>query len=98
MSATARIVTALVPLSLTPILLLALAEGFADLGGGELDMLILVPWTVWSLAFGMAAFVLWSLQWPLLRSIAASALAATILLLVGGVGLAVTGSLGFGGM
>lgn len=98
MSAIARIATALAPLSLTPILLLALAGGYADLGGGEMDMLILVPWTFWSLAFGMATFVLWSRQWPLLRSVAASALAATVALLIGGVGLAVTGSLGFGGM
>ena len=98
MSAIARIMTALAPLSLSPILLLALAEGHADFGGGEMDAVILVPWTLWSLVFGITALVLWSREWPFLRSLAGSALAGIVALLIGGLILAMTGSLGFGGM
>ena len=39
----------LMPLSLTPLVVFTLAEGLVNVGGGEKDILLALPWMVWSL-------------------------------------------------
>ena len=49
---------ALLPLLLTPALFFALAEGYPDLGGGEKDIVMVLPWLLWSLLFAVSASVM----------------------------------------
>lgn len=73
MAIIARIVTALVPLALTPLLLFAIAEGYLNFGGGEKDLFMLLPWMLWSFVFAIGAFVLWWRRWPHGRSLGTAA-------------------------
>ena len=82
-----HVVLALVPLLLTPALIYALAEGVLDFGGGEKDILLALPWLIWSLAFAICSFVLIYRRWELGRWIVRSALVATSILV--GLGIVV---------
>ena len=55
MSRGVRIGTALLPLALVPLLTDAIARGSLDLGGGEKDLVWVLPWTLWSLLFAVTA-------------------------------------------
>ena len=57
--AIARIITAFTPLVLTPALRWAIANGSLNFGGGEKDIILLVPWIIWSIGFATAALVCW---------------------------------------
>lgn len=76
-----RLLTASLPLALTPLFFWLLAEGYLNLGGGEKDILMTLPWLLWSLAFLVAALWSWHRHLPLLRSLGRAALAATALTL-----------------
>lgn len=39
-----RLVTALLPLALTPLLMFAIADGYLNFGSGEKDLFMLLPW------------------------------------------------------
>jgi len=52
-----RIAVALFPLALTPGIVWLLAEGHLNLGGGEKDILIAIPWLLWSVVFAIATMV-----------------------------------------
>jgi hypothetical protein len=93
---TIRVSSALLPLSLTPILLLALTEGYIEFGGGEKDILFVLPWTIWSLIFAGTAFMLWWRRWSLMRSLVCAFLFGAGGLLAVAAVLALTGSLGLG--
>ena len=54
-----RIAVSLLPLALTPAIIWLLAEGYVSLGGGEKDLIIALPWLVWSIFFA-AAFLIGS--------------------------------------
>ena len=54
-----KIFTLLVPLLMTPLFGVLIANGYVDLGGGEKDLLLLIPWCVWSLIFIISGVVLW---------------------------------------
>ena len=54
-----RFATALVPLALTPALGSAINAGTLNFGGGEKDIILLIPWVLWSLAYAVAALVYW---------------------------------------
>ena len=49
---------AAIPLCLTPFLFFAIAEGWLNFGGGEKDLLLLIPYLIWSLSFFIIALVL----------------------------------------
>ena len=46
-----RLLTLLLPLALTPLLVFLLADGYINLGGGEKDVLMALPWLLWALLF-----------------------------------------------
>lgn len=73
MTAALRLISAMAPLAITPLLLFAIAEGYLSFGGGEKDLILLVPWTIWSLAFGVSALLLWARRWPHRRALVRSA-------------------------
>lgn len=54
-----RIVSAFAPLLLTPALSRAINNGTLNFGGGEKDIVLLIPWLLWSIAFATAALVCW---------------------------------------
>jgi len=87
----------LLPLAATPLLLHGLASGRLDLGGGEKDLVWLLPWALWSAAFAASGFVLWRRGWPFARSLARSLLVGVAALLVATLVLAAFGQLGVGG-
>ncbi|MGH9175129.1 MAG: hypothetical protein ACRD1H_12270 [Vicinamibacterales bacterium] len=92
-----RVLTAILPLGLTPLLLYAIAEGHLSFGGGEKDLVLLLPWTLWSLVFAISAIVLWWRQWPHRRALQRSALIGLGVLVLVAVCLAAVGSLGVAG-
>ena len=49
---------ALLPLACTPGLLFALAEGVISFGGGEKDIVLIFPYTIWALVFFVSAAVM----------------------------------------
>jgi hypothetical protein len=80
MSRFPHVILALIPLLLTPLLVLALAEGVVDFGGGEKDVLLALPWLIWSIVFALCAFLLIYHRWPIARWTLRSALVATTVL------------------
>ena len=72
-----RIVVALVPLALTPALVWLLAEGYLNLGGGEKDILMALPWMLWSLIFAIVTMVFGSKGRTLGRSLGTASLWAS---------------------
>ena len=73
MGSSLRIATALLPLALVPVLVHLIASGQLDLGGGEKDLVWVVPWLVWSLLFAASSFDLLRRGWSLSRSLQRSA-------------------------
>jgi len=92
-----RIVLALTPLLLTPALLSLLAGGQLDFGGGEKDVILVVPWLVWSVLYAVCGFLFWARGSSIGRATGLSVVIATAGLLVGGVILALVGQLGIAG-
>lgn len=85
-----QVLLALTPLLMTPALLYVLAEGFLDFGGGEKDIILTLPWFIWSLVFAICSFFLICRRWGMTRWVVVSALIATI----GVVGLGVVAYVG----
>ena len=48
----------LLPLALTPLWGYLLTEGIINLGGGEKDLLVLIPYVLWCLLYLVAGFFL----------------------------------------
>jgi len=92
-----RIVLALTPLLLAPALLSLLSEGQLNLGGGEKDVILVVPWLFWSVVYAFSSFFLWGRGWAIGRATGLSILVATAGVLVAGLILALIGNLGIGG-
>lgn len=92
-----RVITALFPLALAPVLVILIANGQLDLGGGEKDLVWVLPWLLWSIIFAVSSFVLWYLGWPLSRSSARSAAVGFGGLVIVALLLAAFGQLGIGG-
>lgn len=69
-----RVSTAWLPLALVPVLVGLIADGRIDLGGGEKDLVWVLPWTLWSLLFGASAMILWRRGWSLPRALRRSAI------------------------
>ena len=93
-----RIATAILPLALAPLLLWLIAGGHIDLGGGEKDLVWILPWVLWSLVFAVSCFVLWWRGWTHARSLRRSALIGFGSVLLAGIILAAFGQLGIAGL
>ena len=97
MKAFVRIATAFTPLALAPALGYLIAEGFVNLGGGEKDLLWMLPWLLWSLVFAVSALVLWRRGWSLRQALVRSAMVGfSVILLAAGL-LAIFSQLGVAG-
>lgn len=97
MGSASRVMTALLPLALAPVLVMLIANGQLDLGGGEKDLVWVVPWFLWSMIFAVSSFVLWYRGWSLWRSSARSAAVAFAGVVLAALALAAFGQLGIGG-
>ena len=75
------------PLGLTPLFGYLLAEGWVNLGGGEKDLLMLIPWLIWSLTFSIVFIVFWVKKRSLQTIIIYAVTAATALLFILWLGL-----------
>ena len=75
-----RLALSLLPLGLTPILLHLIAYGYLNFGGGCKDVVMMVPWLLWSLMYLIISIVGWRKQWPIAKGIAYSVMGATGLL------------------
>lgn len=58
---------AAIPVLLSPLLVFALAEGWVDLGGGEKDILFVIPYFILTITFFVCALVLIVKRWPIAR-------------------------------
>lgn len=92
-----RAAIALLPLACAPVLLCLIAGGQLDLGGGEKDLVWVLPWLLWSLLFALSSFILWHRGWSVARSTVASVIAGLAGVLLTAILLAVAGQLGVGG-
>jgi hypothetical protein len=54
-----KIAICLLPLALTPFWGLLISEGYLNLGGGCKDIILLIPWLLWSLVYSVFFIVLW---------------------------------------
>ncbi len=72
----------LLPLSLTPLLMFTLAEGLLNVGGGEKDILLALPWMVWSLLFAVTGWVLIYRHWPFRRLLLRALLVSLLVMVV----------------
>jgi hypothetical protein len=70
-----RVALTLVPLALTPVFAYLLSHGDINLGGGEKDVIVLIPWLLWSLVFAVSSWLLWWRGHDLWASTRRSALA-----------------------
>lgn len=92
-----RVIAALFPLALAPVLVILIANGELDLGGGEKDLVWILPWLLWSIIFAVSSFILWYRGWPFWRSSTRSAVAGLGGLVITALILATFGQLGIGG-
>lgn len=75
-----HIVLALIPFLLAPAWIFLLADGYLDFGGGEKDVLLTLPWVIWSVVFAICSFFLIYRRWAIGRWVVRSALISTAIL------------------
>jgi hypothetical protein len=54
-----KLAICILPLALTPLWGFLISEGYLNLGGGCKDIILLVPWLLWSLIYSLIFVVLW---------------------------------------
>ncbi len=57
-----KLLLGLIPLLLTPLWAFLMAESYLDLGGGDKDLLLLIPWSAWSLIYFSIYVAAWKKQ------------------------------------
>jgi len=77
-----RVLTVIAPLGLTPLLGWLIAEDYLSFGGGDKDIVILIPWVLWSFIYAVASIVMWVRRAALKRSILWSLGTSTAVLLL----------------
>ena len=75
------------PLALSPLLLFLIADGYLNFGGGEKDIILMLPWAFWSLVYAIVFAVGWARKLPLRRVLSYAAGSATVLVVVAWAGL-----------
>jgi len=86
-----RLLTGALPLALTPVFVWLVAEGLLNFGGGEKDILLAVPWMLWSVIFFFHSMFFWYRGYPLAKALFGAMLGATGMVLVLGLILGVRG-------
>lgn len=77
-----RFFLSVLPLALTPLLGFFIADGYLNFGGGEKDLLLLVPWIFWSLLYLIFFLASWWTKVSIMRGLAYAAGGATALLAI----------------
>jgi len=54
-----KLAICLLPLALTPLWGFLISEGYLNFGGGCKDIILLIPWLLWSLFYSLFFIVLW---------------------------------------
>jgi hypothetical protein len=54
-----KLILSIMPVLLTPVWGYLIADGYINFGGGEKDLLLLIPWIVWSLIYLVIFIVAW---------------------------------------
>ncbi len=72
-----RLILSIVPLAVTPLLGFLIADGYLNFGGGEKDLLLLIPWMVWSVAYFVLFLIFWRRKLSLQKGCGYAALGAT---------------------
>ena len=75
-----RLILSLLPLGLTPLMLHLIGYGYLNFGGGCKDVVMIIPWMVWSLLYLIISIVGWRKQWSIGKGFAWSVIGATGLL------------------
>ena len=70
------------PLALTPLWGYLIADGYLDFGGGEKDLLLLIPWIIWSLLYLIIFVGSWLKRLPIKKTLAYSAGGASFTLVL----------------
>lgn len=65
------------PLAITPVLGFLIADGYLNFGGGEKDLLILIPWLIWTLIYLLIFVISWIKRVSIKRGLTYSAGGAT---------------------
>jgi hypothetical protein len=68
------------PLALTPVWAFLIADGYLNFGGGEKDLLLLIPWLLWSFLYLVFFIISWLKHLPLKLGVIYSAGGATVML------------------
>ena len=85
MSRLLQVVMTSAPLLFTPVLIYGLAEGILDYGEGEKDILLALPWLIWSVVFALCSFALIYRRWVIRRWVLRSGLISTGVLVGSGI-------------
>ncbi len=72
-----RLILSIAPLALTTPLGYLIAEGFLNFGGGEKDLLLLIPWMVWSVVYFVLFLIFWKRKFSILKGFGYAAGGAT---------------------
>ncbi len=72
-----RLILSIVPLALTPLLGFLIAEGYLNFGGGEKDLLLLIPWMVWSVVYFVLFLIFWKRKFSIQKGLGYAAGGAT---------------------
>ena len=82
-----RFIFCIVPLGITPLLAFLIAEGYLNFGGGEKDLLLLIPWILWSILYAIIYIVQWIKKAKTIKGIYLAAGGATGLLILLWIGI-----------
>jgi hypothetical protein len=77
-----RIAICIFPLALTPLLAHLISDGYLNFGGGEKDLLLLIPWLIWSVIFLAVFIVTWIKKVSIITGILYSGAISTFALLL----------------
>ena len=59
-NALGKLILCLVPLALTPLWLFLISESYLNFGGGDKDVVLLIPWVLWATLYLVFFVVAWS--------------------------------------
>ena len=54
-----KLVLCLLPLALTPLWVYRIAKGYLNFGGGEKDIILVIPWLVWAVLYAVLFVIVW---------------------------------------
>ncbi len=77
-----KLLLCMLPPALTPLWAYLIAESYLNFGGGCKDLVLLLPWALWSALYSLAFIVGWIKRLPTLRILAWSVGTATGLIIL----------------